>query len=106
MAWQMSNKGRAVQVVKIRTLAGVSGVRWLVSSAILGLITFMLATAACSNGDGITWSRVPDDGAVLGGEGAQNMASVTAGGPGLVAVGVDGFRVGADGAVWVGTKED
>jgi hypothetical protein len=40
--------------------------------------------------DGVTWSRVPDDAAVLGGENSQHMASVVAGGPGLVAVGFDG----------------
>ena len=37
--------------------------------------------------DGMSWSRVPHDEAVFGGEGAQFMHSVSAGGPGLVAVG-------------------
>ena len=41
--------------------------------------------------DGFTWSRVPHDEAVFGGEGEQTMHSVTVGGPGLVAVGSDGF---------------
>jgi hypothetical protein len=60
--------------------------------------------------DGLTWSRVPHDEAVLGGEGRQRMLSVTAGGPGLVAVGSDGppqdpdadryDELAADAAVW------
>ena len=37
--------------------------------------------------DGITWTRVPHDEEVFGGEGFQKMSSVTVGGPGLVAVG-------------------
>lgn len=37
--------------------------------------------------DGLTWSRLPHDEAVFGGEGDQGMFDVTAGGPGLVAVG-------------------
>jgi len=47
------------------------------------------------------WSRVPNDEAVFGGEGGQGMLSVTAGGPGLVAVGWDELE-GADhrAAVW------
>ena len=48
--------------------------------------------------DGITWSRVPHDEAVFGGEGGQVMNIVTFGGPGLVAVGVN--------AVWVAATED
>jgi hypothetical protein len=43
--------------------------------------------AVWTSPDGFTWSRVPHDEAILGGEGAQRMASVTVGGPGLVAVG-------------------
>ena len=51
--------------------------------------------------DGITWSRVPHDEAVFGGDGFQRISSVTAGGPGLVAVGYDGtFSGDADAAVW------
>ena len=73
-------------------------------SAVLGFITVMLAMAACSNGDAMltpsdTWSRVPHDEAVFGGEGAQ-MRSVIAGGPGLVAIGVDESGGDQDGAVW------
>ncbi len=55
--------------------------------------------------DGITWSRVPDDEAALGGEDEQQMASVTVGGPGLVAVGSDELRA-VDAAVWVVATED
>jgi len=49
--------------------------------------------------DGITWDRVPHDEAVFGGAifGGATMFSVTAGGPGLVAVGEDGD---AGAAVW------
>ena len=50
--------------------------------------------------DGITWDRVPDDEALFSGDGYQTMFSVTAAGPGLVAVGVDA-RVGdRNTAVW------
>jgi len=49
--------------------------------------------------DGITWSRVPDDEAVFGG---VNVQSVTAGGPGLVAVGSGGVIV----AELISTPED
>jgi hypothetical protein len=41
--------------------------------------------------DGITWSRVPRDDSVFGGPGDQEPASVTVGGPGLVAVGMEGY---------------
>ncbi|MEE8407790.1 MAG: hypothetical protein V3S32_11660 [Acidimicrobiia bacterium] len=48
-----------------------------------------------------TWSQVPHDEAVFGGEGEQNMFGVTAGGPGLVAVGATGGWFGdGDAAVW------
>jgi len=50
--------------------------------------------------DGITWFRVPHDEAVFGGEGEQAMNSVTAGGPGLVAVGLDGSGGDPHVAVW------
>lgn len=46
--------------------------------------------AVWTSGDGITWSRVPHDEAVFGGAQGQWINSVTAGGPGLVAVGSDG----------------
>ena len=48
--------------------------------------------------DGVTWSRVPHDEEVFG---AAFMVSVTAGGPGLVAVGgTDGIRTDGDAVVW------
>jgi hypothetical protein len=57
--------------------------------------------------DGLTWSRVPHDEEVFGGQNEQRMLSVTAGGPGLVAVGSDGhpidrydIELAADAAVW------
>ena len=61
-----------------------------------------LADAAVwTSPDGITWSRVPHDEDIFGGVGEQTMTSVTAGGPGLVAVGWDlPVIVDADAAVW------
>jgi hypothetical protein len=53
------------------------------------------------NFSSLTWSRVPYDEAVFGGEGSQTISSVTAGGPGLVAVGSDGGEGLGDAAVWV-----
>ncbi len=50
--------------------------------------------------DGITWLRVPDEAGVLGGPGDQVMFSVVAGGPGLVAVGIDRLEAEMDAAVW------
>jgi hypothetical protein len=50
--------------------------------------------------DGLTWTRVPHDGAVLGGPGDQSMWGIVAGGPGLVAVGSDGGGGDVDAAVW------
>jgi hypothetical protein len=58
--------------------------------------------------DGLTWSRVPHDEAIFGGEGQQAMNNVTAGGPGLVAVGHSGVadspRGGGDGVAVVWTS--
>jgi len=49
--------------------------------------------------DGITWSRVSDDNGVF--PGLMEIKSVTAGGPGLVAVGSDNsFGERAEAAVW------
>ena len=48
--------------------------------------------------DGVIWSQVPHDEAVFGGDGDQVMWGVTAGGPGLVAVGWD--ESGSDAVVW------
>jgi len=58
--------------------------------------------AVWTSPDGFTWSRVPHDEAIFGGEGEQRMVSVTVGGPGLVAVGFDRpAEVGeGDAAVW------
>ena len=61
--------------------------------------------AVWTSPDGVTWSRVPHDAAVFGGAGEQQMLGVTAGGPGLVAVGFDGFPQGPwYAAVW--TSQD
>ncbi len=60
--------------------------------------------------DGSTWSRVPHDELVFGGEGGQWMKSVTAGGPGLVAVGTDGSGAAVwtsvDGLAWSRVPQD
>ena len=59
--------------------------------------------AVWTSSDGITWSRVPHDEAVFGGEDDQSMSSLIAGGPGLVAVGADGTNLrgrNIDAAVW------
>jgi hypothetical protein len=51
--------------------------------------------------DGITWSRVPHDEEVFGGDGALGMWRVAAGGPGLVVVGLDSRGSHHEhGAVW------
>jgi hypothetical protein len=50
--------------------------------------------------DGITWSRVPNTEEVFGGAGLQRMMSVTAGGPGLVAVGSEDLDEDFVAAVW------
>jgi len=52
--------------------------------------------------DGISWSRVPADGAVFAGTGGQRMATVIATDAGLVAVGSDGggYDTRPDSAVW------
>ena len=59
-----------------------------------------VVAAVWTSPDGITWSRVPHDESVFGGGGDQLMASVTAGGPGLVAVGSDYLGDGAGAVVW------
>lgn len=51
--------------------------------------------------DGLTWERVPPDEEALGGSGDQSMRSVTAGGPGFVAVGSQTRDLDSDAAVWV-----
>jgi hypothetical protein len=59
--------------------------------------------AVWTSTDGRVWSRVPHDEAVFGGPGDQGMASVTAGGPGLVAVGEARSDDGGVAAVWTST---
>jgi hypothetical protein len=49
------------------------------------------SAAVWTSPDGLTWTRVPHDEAAFGGESQQMMLSVTTGGPGLVAVGTDGY---------------
>ncbi|NIA25677.1 MAG: hypothetical protein GWP04_08925 [Gammaproteobacteria bacterium] len=56
--------------------------------------------AVWTSSDGLTWSRMSEEDAALGGADEQVMASVSAGGPGLVAVGMDSAGGGADAAVW------
>lgn len=64
--------------------------------------------------DGIVWSRLPHDEAIFGGEtdgyDGQSMSSVTAGGPGLVAVGSDVGRAAVwtsvDGLTWSRVLDD
>jgi hypothetical protein len=56
--------------------------------------------AVWTSPDGITWSRVPHNEAIFGGEAYQGMSSVTVGGPGLVAVGSDGPHTDRSAAVW------
>ncbi len=57
------------------------------------------------------WVRVADDGGSFGGDGLQTMNAVTAGGPGVVAVGFSGLGVGAvwtspDGLAWARVSDD
>ena len=60
--------------------------------------------AIWTSADGTTWARVPDEQGVFGGPGVQEIADVTVGGPGLVAVGRGASVVGSDtyatAAVW------
>jgi hypothetical protein len=60
--------------------------------------------------DGVTWSRVPHDETVFGGDRKQIMFSVTAGGPGLVAVGYDSWHAAVwtspDGFTWARVPHD
>lgn len=54
--------------------------------------------------DGLSWSRVPHDRSAFGGWDEREMHSITSGGSGLVAVGVNGPGNTARAAVW--TSED
>jgi hypothetical protein len=56
--------------------------------------------------DGFTWSRVPHDEDVFGGQGEQRIVSVTAGGSGLVAVGFDRPAEQGEGNAVVWTSPD
>ncbi len=56
--------------------------------------------AVWTSPDGLNWTRVPHDETIFGGPGDQEMESVTTGGPGLVAVGLDSSSGYADAAVW------
>jgi hypothetical protein len=56
--------------------------------------------AVWTSPDGLSWTRVPHDEAVFGGTGSQRMNSVVAGGPGLVAVGLDSSGYDSAAVVW------
>jgi hypothetical protein len=70
------------------------------------LVAFDADAAVWTSPDGVTWSRVPHDEEVFGGRSHQAMWEVTAGGPGLVAVGEDRSRDFDDGDVAVWTSVD
>ncbi len=59
-----------------------------------------LDAAVWTSTDGITWTQVPHDETLFGGEGDQWIGSVVAGGPGLVAAGGDWSGGDEDAAVW------
>jgi hypothetical protein len=61
---------------------------------------FEADAAVWTSPDGLTWTRIPHDEAVFGGDGYQAMTSVVAAGPGLVAVGYDSSGGDWDAAVW------
>jgi len=67
------------------------------------------AAAVWTSVDGITWSRVPHDESVFGGDRAA-MRDVTVGGPGLVAVGYDNAKpsvwTSVDGITWNRIPQD
>lgn len=63
-------------------------------------------TVVWTSPDGIAWSRVPHNEAVFGGRPDGGISSVTAGGPGLVAVGETGSESDFDAAVWIATVDD
>jgi len=84
---------------------GGEGHQLIVSVAAMGPLVVAVGTsgwdgeetpAVWTSPDGITWSRVPHDEAVFGGDANEAMGGVTVGGPGFVAVGSG--EVGA--AVW------
>ena len=92
---------------RLVAMAAAAVVLLLVGSAplllrVIGSDTPVPATSPTDPPSSLTWSRVPHDDAVFGGEGRREMVSVTAGGPGLVAVGSDR----SDASVWVKATED
>lgn len=66
--------------------------------------------AVWTSPDGLTWTRVPHDDSIFGGNGALSMESVTAGRNALVAVGRDtrgaGIWHSPDGSTWRRIPED
>jgi hypothetical protein len=66
--------------------------------------------AGASRGAALSWTRVTREGGVFDAEGNQVIRGVTRGGPGLVAVGVDGARAAVwtsvDGASWSRAPHD
>jgi len=58
------------------------------------------SAAVWTSPDGVTWSRVPHDEGIFGGPGRQVMLAVAAGGPGLVAVGLEWAADRGIAAVW------
>ena len=66
------------------------------------------AAAVWTSVDGITWTRVPHDETVFGtgGNAGPVMLSVTAGGPGLVAVGRKAAWTSPDGVTWTPIADD
>ena len=76
---------------------------WLLSAALFAVLLVVLSAASRTESvsdPSSVWNRVPDREVVFGGEGNQEMESVTIGGPGLVAVGLDSSGGDWDAAVW------
>ena len=100
-------------------LAGVAGVSGAsITAAGPGFVAVGTSTLSDSDGDavvwtstdGITWSLLPANSAVFGGEGHQWMHGVAKGGPGVVAVGSDDGRAAvwtsSDGRTWSRVPHD
>jgi hypothetical protein len=77
--------------------AGPNGILVAVGLEVIGNDTN--GAAWVSSDVGVTWTQDTLDGPQLGGAGEQNIATVVAGGPGFVAVGVDGDDAG----IWTST---
>jgi hypothetical protein len=84
------------QAVTTTTAAATTSVTVASSTTVTTMTTS--TTQAAGAGE---WVRVAADAAVFGGAGDQTMASVAAGGPGLVASGQDFSGGDGDAAVWV-----